>query len=150
AFYGGGGLLDLRTIQTRALAGGDSLFWGTAAVLEAYAMGTVADIWGDVPYSQAANPKFPTPTPDPPQAVFAAIQAKLDSAIKFLAATGPRNKGPGDNDLVYAGDPALWTALAHTLRARYYLHVARRDPTAYAKALAEAQNGIQQGNDYAL
>jgi len=150
AFYGGGGLLDLRTIQTRALATGDSLFWGTAAVLEAYTIGTTADIWGDVPYSEAANPAIPTPKPDPQQNVFAAVQAKLDSAITFLAATGPRNKGPGNNDLVYAGDPALWTALAHTLKARYYLHVARRDPTAYAKALAEAANGIQQGSDYAL
>src|SRR6185312_3477331 len=83
----------LRTIQTRALQAGDSIFWGTAAVLEAYTIGTVADIWGDVPYSEAANPTIPTPKPDPQQAVFAAIQAKLDSAIQFLAATGPRNKG---------------------------------------------------------
>ncbi len=150
AFYGGGGLLDLRTIQARSLQAGDSIFWGTAAVLEAYTIGTVADIWGDVPYSEAANSTIPTPKPDPQQAVFAAIQAKLDSAIQFLAATGPRNKGPSDNDLVYAGDPALWTAFAHTLKARYFLHVARQIPTAYTSALAEAQSGIQQGNDYAL
>ena len=150
AFYGGGGLLDLRTIQTRSLESGDSVFWGTAAVLEAYVIGTTADIWGDVPYKEADNPKIPTPKPDPQQAVFAAIQAKLDSAISFLAATGPRNLGPSINDLVYAGDPALWTALAHTLKARYYLHVARQDPTAYAKALAEATNGIQPGGDYVM
>ena len=37
---------------------------------------------------------------------------------------------------------------AHTLRARYYLHQAEVDPTNYARALAEAQLGIKQGNDY--
>jgi hypothetical protein len=150
AFYGGGGLLDLRTIQTRSLQSGDSLFWGTAAVLEAYTIGTTADIWGDVPYSQAANATIATPKPDSQRVVFVAIEAKLDSAIAFLAGTGPRNRGPGANDLVYGGDPTRWTALAHTLKARYFLHVAPRDPTAYAKALAEAANGIQQGNDYAV
>jgi hypothetical protein len=150
-FYGGGGLLDLRTVQKRALTDGDSLFWGTAAVLESYVIGTAADLWGDVPYSQAAQPsQFPTPTVDPQQQVYAAVQAKLDSAITFLAATDPRNVGPGGADLVYGGDAAKWTALAHTLKARFYLHVARRDPTAYGKALTEAQQGIQQGNDYAV
>ena len=150
AFYGGGGLRDLRTIQARSIVSGDSIFFGVAAVLEGYAIGTVADIWGDVPYSQAASPSIPTPVPDPQQAVYAAIQAKLDSAIAFLAGSGPRNKGPAGNDLVYAGDPALWTALAHTLKARYFLHVALRDPTAYGHALTEAASGIAQGNDYAL
>jgi hypothetical protein len=150
-FYGGGGLLDLRTIQTRALAGGDSLFWATSAVLEAYVVGTTADLWGDVPYAQAAKPvEFPTPTPDAQQQVYAAVQAKLDSAITFLAATDPRNVGPGPSDIVFGGDAAKWTALAHTLKARYYLHVARRDANAYASALAEAQLGIQPGNDYAV
>ena len=33
AFYGGGGLRDLRTIQARALLSGDSIFFGVAAVL---------------------------------------------------------------------------------------------------------------------
>ncbi|HEU4648741.1 MAG TPA: SusD/RagB family nutrient-binding outer membrane lipoprotein [Gemmatimonadales bacterium] len=150
-FYGGGGLVDLRTIQSRALADGDSVFWGASAVLEAYVIGTAADLWGDVPYSQAAQPATnPTPVPDPQQQVYAAVQAKLDSAITFLAATGERNVGPGASDLVYGGDAGKWTRLAHTLKARYELHVARRDPTAYNRAAAEAALGLQQGEDYAV
>ncbi len=150
SFYGGAGLLDLRTIQRRALEAGDSVFWGTASVLETYAVGTAADLWGDVPYSEAANSAKPAPKPDPQQNVYAALQAKLDSAITFLAASGPRNKGPGGNDLIYGGDAAKWTRLANTLKARYYVHTARRDPTAYAKAVTAALSGIQLGEDYAL
>jgi len=52
AFYGGGGLLDLRTIQTRALATGDSIFWGTAAVLEAIQEVTRPETLQDDPESE--------------------------------------------------------------------------------------------------
>ena len=46
-------------------------------------------------------------------------------------------------DLVYGGDLAKWTALANTLKARYYLHTAEQLGTpAYAAALAAAANGI--------
>ena len=34
------------------------------------------------------------------------------------------NIGPGPADLVYGGDPAKWLALAHTLKARFYLNTA--------------------------
>src|SRR5436305_15232349 len=49
---------------------------------------------------------------------------------------------PTASDLVYAGDVAAWTALAHTLKARFYMHTAEVRPAAYAHALAEAQQGI--------
>jgi hypothetical protein len=45
-------------------------------------------------------------------------------------------------DLWYAGDAAKWTELAHTLKARYYMHVAEQDPGAYALALAQTDSGI--------
>ncbi|HKB52457.1 MAG TPA: SusD/RagB family nutrient-binding outer membrane lipoprotein, partial [Ramlibacter sp.] len=50
--------------------------------------------------------------------------------------------GPGQVDLWYGGDAAKWMQLAHTLKARFYLHTAEQDPSSYAKALAEAQQGI--------
>src|SRR5438270_10950492 len=56
--------------------------------------------------------------------------------------------GPGAADLVYAGSASKWIDFAHTLRARYYLHQAELTPSNYALALAEAQLGIKQGNDY--
>ena len=84
-------------------------------------------MWGDVPYSQASDPShFPTPQLDPQQQVYAAIQARLDTAIIDLQATGPTNFGAGANDLVYGGDAASWLALAHTLKARYYVHGGER------------------------
>ena len=148
ATYGGGGLLDLRRVQSRTLQQGDSVFAGMAMVLEAYLVGTTADVWGDVPYREAADPDIATPAPDPQQQVYADIQAKLDTAIVYLAATDPSNKGPGIADLSYGGDPLKWTALAHTLKARYYLHTAEVvGSAAYTSALGEAQLGITSSLD---
>src|SRR5919206_1748929 len=147
--YGSGGLIDLRTIESGALARGDSVYAGEAAVLEAMLIGMGAHVWGDIPYSQAADPTITAPAPDPQQAVYDSVEHKLANAIELLAATGPTNVGPTFVDLVYGGDPAKWTALAHTLRARFFLHQAKPlGAVAYDSALAEAAQGIAEGDDY--
>ena len=136
--YGGGGLIDIRAIEHDAATAGDSVYEGVGKVLEAFDVGTAADLWGDIPYSEAvgdsANPHY-----DRQQDIYAAIQNVLDQAITELAGPG---KGPGEADLWYNGDAAKWTQLAHTLKARFYLHTAERDPSSYAKALTQAEEGI--------
>lgn len=136
--YGGGGLIDIRKIQEAARAGNDGLYLGIAQVYEALQMGTAADLFGDVPYSEAGQ-DIAEPKLDPQLEVYARVQAVLDSAIVNLNAGGA---GPGALDLVYGGSRTRWVALAHTLKARFYLHVAEVDPSAYAKARTEAALGI--------
>jgi len=141
--YGGGGLVDLRRLQSQALASGDSAYAGVGKVLEAWFIGLATDAWGDVPYSQAADSSFPTPVLDPQEQVYAALQTRLDEAIASMNAANPGGSPPGIEDLVYEGDLAKWTALAYTLKARYYLHTAEQlGAPAYAAALAAATNGI--------
>jgi hypothetical protein len=149
-FFGGGGLLDLHSLEKITLAGGDSLYTGQAYVLEALLIGTLADVWGDVPYSQAANPTaFPHPKLDPQEQVYDSILTKLTTAIAYMGATGPTNTGALGNDASYGGDPAHWIALAHSLRARYFVHMAAKlGPSMYDSALGAAATGIQQGGDF--
>jgi hypothetical protein len=141
AVYTGGGLVDLRAIEADSRARGDRIYLGIAQVVEGWMMGTEADIWGDVPYSQAAKAdSFPTPMYDSQQQVYADVLALLDDAIGNLQSG--EGAGPGAADLVYQGDPAKWLQLAHTLEARLHLHLAERDPANYALALQEANQGI--------
>jgi hypothetical protein len=140
--YTGGGLIDIRSLQKQALDVGDSTYAGIGYVLEALTVGTAADVWGDIPYSEAVNDSILQPKLDPQQQVYATIQAKLDTAITFLQCAAATCAGPGSVDLWYAGDPAKWTELAHTLKARYYMHVAEQDPASYALALAQTDSGI--------
>jgi hypothetical protein len=156
---GGGGLLDIHKMQQLGLAAGDSLYVGIGKVYEAMYMGFAADLFGDIPYREAADSTIRTPTYDPQLQVYADLQAQLDSAINiYLAATGPTNQGPAADgvELIYndrGDDPdalrAVYTEVAHTLKARLYMHVAEVDPSAYAAALAEVPFGISTpANDF--
>ncbi len=147
---GGGGLLDIHKLQQIALAADDSLFVGIGKVYEALYMGFAADLFGDIPYRQAADSTIREPTYDPQLQIYADLQTQLDSAINFfLAAAGPSNGGPAAQgvELIYAGRNAaalraVYTRVAHSLKARLYMHTAEVDPTAYARALAEVPLGI--------
>jgi hypothetical protein len=149
---GGGGLLDIHKMQQLARAVDDSIYIGIGKVYEALVIGTAASIWGDIPYREAADSTNETPAFDPQLQVYADMLAQLDSAVLFLAATpAPPNVGPpADNaELVYldrGGNTAalaqVYTQVAHSLKARYYLHLAEVNPANYALALAEVPLGI--------
>jgi hypothetical protein len=154
---GGGGLLDIRKMQQLARKLNDSTYIGIGKVYEALVMGMAADVWGDVPYRQAADSTNPTPAFDSQLQVYADLIAQLDSAITvYLPAAGPTNLGPPqDNaELIFGGRSAAdlrttYTQVAHTLKARYYMHLAEVDPANYANALAEVPLGISTpANDF--
>src|SRR5438105_10256831 len=143
--YTGGGLVDIRKVEASADAAGDAVYGGIARAWEAYVVGTAADIWGNLPSSQAVSAVL-TPVLDPQAAVYTAVQAKLDTAITMLGGAGA---GPAGADLVYKGNKTKWTEAAHTLKARFYLHIAELSSANYALALAQAQQGISAtANDF--
>ncbi len=117
--YTGGGLIDLKDAESQAAAANRPAYEGILEVIEAYQMGMLASIWGDVPYSEAANPDINTPALDKQEDVYAKVQTLLDDAIGKMA-TG--SGGPGQADYVFGGDTGAWTAVAHTLKARFYMH----------------------------
>lgn len=149
--YNGGGLIDLRRAEAAAEAAGRPAYEGILQVYEAYLMGMTASVWGDIPYSEAADPAISEPHLDAQKDVYASIQALLDQAITNLAGTG----SPGGVDLALGGDVAAWTAVAHTLKARFYMHWVEAQKAGSSdaetacggdclqKALAETHLGIQ-------
>jgi hypothetical protein len=147
AIYITGGLVDVRKLQARALEMRDSLMLGIAQVEEALLVGTAADLFGDITYSEALQFDRQNPRLDPQLEVYDALQALLDRAIVALRSTAATNQGPGDADLSYGGDATQWTRLAYTLKARLYLHTAEVRPAAYAQALAAARQGITEAAD---
>ena len=126
-----GVITNARHIQTAAAD--DKLLVGISKVIEANAIGTLAILTGDVPYSEIGgtvdDPKF-----DGQKAVLAALSALLDGAISDLNGATSRNES---FDIYFNGDKDKWIAAAYTLKARYAL--IQKD---YAGALAAAGNGI--------
>lgn len=137
--YTGGGLVDHRTIQEAAATSGNKTLSGIDKVWEGLIVSFAADNYGDVPYSEAVSSEHPTPKLDPQLTVYASLQTMLDGAIADLQA----NQGiVGSLDLSFGGNNAAWIKVAHSLKARLYMHTAEVTPGAYALALAQAQQGI--------
>lgn len=123
-------------VKDEATKVNDKTTVGIAQIMMAQGFGLAADLWGDVPFSEAGYPdKFPTPKFDPQADVYAGVQKLLDSAILNLEAN--IGNGPGSKDIYYAGSKAKWIEAAHTLKARFFLHT--KD---YANAILQAQSGI--------
>jgi hypothetical protein len=136
-------LMNCKIIIDKAAEEGSPHYAGVAKVLTAYTLGVMTDVWGDIPYSQAfQGSKELTPAFDTQEQIYAAIDELLDDAITDLAAQ-TSTLSPGSSDLMYAGDLGMWTKAACTIRARYALHLTKKDSIdASNKALQHLANGF--------
>lgn len=139
--YTGGGLIDMNRAVSLAEEDGRRVYAGILKVYEAYVFGMAASVWGDIPYSEAANPEITEPALDEQAAVYASVQSLLDDAIADLQSG--EGAGPGSTDMSFGGDAEAWLDVAHTLKARLHLHwVEAEGDSRYQQALTAAQNGI--------
>ncbi len=121
ALYTQGGLIDIREGIRQAEEAGRPAYAGILKIHEAYLVGMHASFFGDIPYREAVTPGIEDPVLDDQAQVYGDVQALLDEAITDLAAGGI---GPGAVDKNFGGDVAAWTAVARTLKARFYMHTA--------------------------
>jgi starch-binding outer membrane protein, SusD/RagB family len=119
-----GVLKNTKLMKSKARFEGNFRVIGIGQVLDAMAFGLAADLWGDVPFTEATQyPEIKNPKYDPQAEVYAGVQVKLDSAIANLAIEVPDRLIPTEADFYFGGDAEAWTRVANTLKARYYLHV---------------------------
>jgi hypothetical protein len=123
-------LIDIATEE------GAPFYSGVAKIMQANEYGLATSMFGDIPFSEALqgidNLK---PAYDTQQNVYAGVQALLDAGIADLQ-TGT---GYAGGDLVYDGDVAKWIATAYAFKARYAMHLSKRDPS---KASQDALSAI--------
>jgi hypothetical protein len=118
---------------------------GISKVLMAYNLGIATTSWENVPFNDSDKKNF-APQYDSQESVYAAMQKLLDEAIVALG----NNAGtkPSADDIIYNGDLAKWTRLAYTLKARYSLHLTKKNATkAATDALANITKGFINNND---
>ena len=128
---------------------------GAGKVLMAYTLGATTDLFGDIPYSQAflgngnLKPKY-----DSQQSIYVVINTLLTEAMVDLATDNTVNAvpfGSTSNDLIYNGSIPKWIAAAHSLRARYAIHLSKKGTVDYAAVLADCAAGISSNaNDFQL
>ncbi len=123
---------------------------GMTKIMIAHGIGSLADMFGDIPYSDAwkglTEDNF-FPTYDTQQNVYGTIQTLLDEAITTLEGSAGAGPALGADDLMYGGDETAWIKVAHSLKAKYYIHMSKVDANAYANALAELPDGIASNEE---
>jgi hypothetical protein len=137
-----GVLKDCQVIIDKAQESERPIYEGIAKVILASEYAIAASYFGDIPYSEALlGAENLNPAYDSQEDVYAAVQGLLDEAIELLN-RAPSDAPPASDDLIFAGDPASWIATAYALKARYFLHLTKRDPQAATKAQAALTNAF--------
>lgn len=146
--------LTLLKIQSDSL--GYYVYGGISRALLAYGLMLATDLWNDIPYTQAfkgsgnLNPEFNTQV-----AIYDTVFNLLTQALTLLPQTDVLPL-PYSNDIMFGtSNPATagnsevddWINFVHALRARAYLHLAKKDASNYAKALVEANASNYNSGD---
>jgi hypothetical protein len=128
---------------------------GAGKVLMAYTLGSATDVWGDIPYTEAflgngnLKPKY-----DTQESIYATINTLLTEGIADLSTDKSANAvpfGSSSNDLIYNGNIPKWIAAAHSLRARYAIHLSNKGSVDYSAILADCAAGItSNANDFQM
>jgi hypothetical protein len=143
------GMISTKTLMEKAASLNSPYYAGVAKILMAYHLGVTTDLWGDIPYSEAlkgASNQLKAKY-DTQQEIYNSIFSLLNDAITdFGAATSTFS--PGDEDLIYGGDLSKWEKTAYSLKARYSLHLSKRNGAqAYTDALTAIANAYTSNDD---
>tara|TARA_R110000751_G_scaffold274130_2_gene375012 strand:+ start:3455 stop:5149 length:1695 start_codon:yes stop_codon:yes gene_type:complete len=131
-----GNLRSAKLALQRSQELGYTLHEAIAQILMAQNFVTLADYYGDVPYSNAvqADEDVILPTYDSQEAVykgaiadFVAAAASISNNMGNLEAFG------ASQDIFFGGDAEKWMKYANSLALRYYMRLSEKDPS-YAQA----------------
>lgn len=140
-------LNTLSVIVSKSEEEGSPYYTGIARVLQALNLGLLTDTWEDVPLSEALDGSNNiTPAYDTQEEIYSTIITYLDEAIGYLGQTESYNT-PGSDDMVYGGDLTKWVKLAHSLKARYMLHLYAKGTFSASEILSEVDEGLSSNDD---
>jgi hypothetical protein len=119
-------------LYRRSVEQGFKFHQGVALTMRAFLFGTVADLWGDVPYSKALQgdkwaTEFTLPAFDSQEVIYKGVIEDLKAASALFAANDNTGVSP-EYDVFYAGRPADWRKFSQSLLLRYALRVSGKLP----------------------
>ena len=124
---------------------------GIAKLQMAYLFSIATDLWGDVPYSQAAQGlKYPNPRFDKQEDIYQGNAALGITSLFDLVKSGiadlakPSLLKPTKDDIVYGGDLTKWTRVGNTLLLKFAIQISNRNPALAASTI----QSVITGNTY--
>ncbi|MBS1509742.1 MAG: SusD/RagB family nutrient-binding outer membrane lipoprotein [Bacteroidetes bacterium] len=132
---------------------------GIAKIEMAYVYSMAADIWGDVPYSQAAQGlKYENPRFDKVQDIYQGNATLNITSLFDLVKSGladlakPNNvlKPGSKDDLIYGGDLTKWTRAGNTLLLKFAIMLTNVNPTLAQSTISSVLTSGQYINSNTL
>ncbi len=124
-----------------------TLHQGISQTVRAFVFGTIADLWGDAPYTEALQGagEIAFPAFDTQETIYKGIIEELKVAVNTLSSVGDvSGYYITGYDIYYGGDAAKWKKFANTLLLRYANRLSTKLPD-LAKATLEA---VYASGDY--
>jgi hypothetical protein len=139
-----------KDMMNKADAAGYNVYSGISRIIMAYSLQLLVDLWGDVPYTEALQGSANThPTYNNAQALYDTIANLVDLGISQLNNASPGGQVPSSDDLMYGGDPALWTKFGYAIKARLYLHQSVGNAAMATNALNAANQSFTDNSENA-
>lgn len=125
-------------LYKRSVEMGFTFHQGVALTMKAFIFGTITDLWGDAPYTNAlkGDQGEMLPAFDSQEVIYKGIIEDLKQASSLFATADVSTYAPG-YDVFYNGDKLKWQKFANSLLLRYYMRVSSKLPDV-------AKAGIEQ------
>jgi hypothetical protein len=121
---------DLNEVIAIADAGGMGNYKGVALVLRSWMFQNLTDLYGPVPFREAANAKLEginSPKYEQQQAIYEGLLADLEEASSLLGSTSEKIEG----DILFGGDIGRWKKFSTGLMIRLLMRQSKQvDPSA--------------------
>jgi len=131
---------------------------GIAKLEMAYLFSIATDIWGEVPYSQAAQGlKFTNPRFDKQEDIYQGNSVLGITSLFDLVKSGLADLDktsnvfvPGSDDIVYKGDRTKWARMGNTLLLKFAIQISNKNPALATSTIASVITGNNYINSNAL
>ncbi len=135
-------LNEMKIARGKAQAQNFFHYEGVIDILEAFTLMAAADVWDDMPYSEALQ-GFTNASPayDSQESIYSTVLQLLDAGIaKMNGESGLVT--PGSEEVFYRGNATSWVKAANAIKARALLHTGD-----YMGAMAAAQSAFESAAD---
>ncbi|QQS50553.1 MAG: SusD/RagB family nutrient-binding outer membrane lipoprotein [Bacteroidota bacterium] len=124
-----GALVNLEKVRIGARAGGEFNYYLIATVLQCYTYQVLADLYNQIPFSEALKGGMGNTEPkyEAAEAIYDSLIARIDLA---LAQDFEKDDllNPATDDLVFEGNMEQWVAFANSLKLRIFLRQSEVNP----------------------
>ena len=141
-------LTDLHDMRNIAVGKGLNAYVGVSDILLALHLNMSANIWGDIPYSEAfQGVNNPTPKFDNQKLLYDSCIQLLDAGIAALQQPDAAGELDKPSDFIHGGSAGAWIKTAHALKARMLNQVSKTAQYDAGKVLSEISSAYTANGD---